>query len=82
MSFEKGQTLKANDIIFYILDIEKYENEDYLYLAKMEDDDITEDFHVYKVDKETNKLIHITDSEKLKVILPLFIKNLQAEINS
>lgn len=59
-----------------VLTTANIENDEYLYLAKIEDDDITGEFYVYQKDKNTNSYIKITDAAKLRKILLVVTANL------
>lgn len=61
-----------------LLTTAQVEGNEYLYLAKLEDDDISGDFFVYK--KESNgDLTKITNSLELKKILLVVTSNLMEE---
>lgn len=58
-----------------ILNTANVSGKEYLYLAKMEEDDISGDFFVYRKE-ENNNLIRVTDSEELKKVLLIITANL------
>ena len=70
------QTIKVDNNDCIILTTANVENEEYLYLAKIEENDITGEFFVYQRDRLTGNLTKITDSEKLKRILLVVSANL------
>ena len=57
-----------------VLNTSNVEGKEYLYLAKIEEDDISGDFFVYK--KEEDNLTRVTDSEELKKVLLVITANL------
>ena len=58
-----------NNETYMVLSTADIDNSKYIYVAKIEDEDITGDFYVYKTDPTTNTLTQVTDSEELKKVL-------------
>lgn len=80
MEFEREQIIEINNTDYYVVDVQIYEGETYLYLGQMEDDDILDKFYVYKYDEVNNVMVHITNSEKLKVLLRMFVDSINKEL--
>ena len=78
MNIEKYNTFTIENKEYYILDKKDYKNNTYIYVNMLEDDDISDNFYVYKLNN--NKLEKIEDSIILKEILPLFIDSLEKEV--
>ena len=68
--------LTINNENYLVLNTVNMEGEEYSYLAKLEDDDITGEFYVYKKDANTNEYVKITNSEDLRRILLLVTADL------
>lgn len=80
VEFEREQIIEINNTDYYVVDVQIYEGETYLYLGQMEDDDILDKFYVYKYDEVNNVMVHITNSEKLKVLLRMFVDSINKEL--
>ena len=78
--FEREQIIEINNTDYYVVDVQMYEGETYLYLGQMEDEDILDKFYVYKYDAINNVMVHITNSEKLKVLLKMFVDSINKEL--
>ena len=71
-----GEIVKVDDILCRVLKSFALDGEEYVYLAKWEEDDITGDFYIYKRDKSLGKFVKVTDSEELKRVLLVVISHL------
>lgn len=71
-----GEIVKVDDIVCRVLKSFSLDNDEYVYLAKWEDEDITGDFYIYKRDKSLGKFVKVTDSEELKRVLLVVISHL------
>ena len=80
MEFEREQIIEINNTDYYVVDVQIYEGETYLYLGQMEEEDILDKFYVYKYDEVNNVMVHITNSEKLKVLLRMFVDSINKEL--
>ena len=80
VEFEREQIIEINNTDYYVVDVQIYEGETYLYLGQMEDEDILDKFYVYKYDEVNNVMVHITNSEKLKVLLRMFVDSINKEL--
>ena len=78
MSFKIGQIIETDSDRYYVLDQQDYEGEKYIYTAELdEEDDISGDFYVFKINDEAKSMNKVTDSSVLKRVLPLFINSLK-----
>ena len=71
-----GEIVKVDDIFCKVIKSFSVDEEEYVYLAKWEDDDITGDFYIYKRDKSLGKFGKVTDSDELKRALLVVISQL------
>ena len=71
-----GEIVKVDDIFCKVIKSFSVDEEEYVYLAKWEDDDITGDFYIYKRDKSLGKFVKVTDSDELKRALLVVISQL------
>ncbi len=71
------EIVKVDDTTCRVIKRFSYNNEEYVYLAKLEDDDITGDFYIYRRNQELGKFVKVTDSEELKKVLLVAIANLE-----
>jgi len=76
---EKGKMLQIDGMTCCVLSSQNIGGSEYIYVAEVYDDDITEKFFVYKVtpDREYEK---ITNSNDLKRILPIFIDAMNKDL--
>lgn len=70
LDYEKKVIIDGKE--FYILVETEINNEKYLYVAEIIENDITGNFYVYK-EEEQGVLTKITNSEELKEVLPILI---------
>ena len=80
VEFVRDQIIEFYNTDYYVVVVQFYEGETYLYLGQMEDDDILDKFYVYKYDEVNNVMVHITNSEKLKVLLRMFVDSINKEL--
>lgn len=81
MVFEKEQVITIENVDFYIVSVLNFENNIYLYVAEMDnDEDITGNFTVYRYDDKQNLMIHITESSMLKKLLMMFAKDINNDL--
>ena len=71
-----GEIVKVDDIFCKVIKSFSVDEEEYVYLANWEDDDITGDFYIYKRDKSLGKFVKVTDSDELKRALLVVISQL------
>ena len=71
-----GEKVMVDGMVCRIVKTFQFENNDYVYLAKWEDDDITGDFYIYKKDLASQKYVKVEDSEELKRVLLVVVSEL------
>ena len=79
MNLNRGMMINIEGIECCILDVQNINETTYIYVAEILDEDITENFYVYKVISE-NKFEKVIDSDSLKSILPVFIESIQESL--
>ncbi len=77
MNLEIGKMIQLDGIECCVLSIQNIENMQYIYVAEMTDDDITDNFYVYRI---TDKFEKVVDSDELKKVLPVFIQKMSADL--
>lgn len=77
MGLEEGQIIEFDGMNLCILNVQKINDLDYIYVAEMVDDDITGNFYVYKI--ENDNIEKVINSDELKDILPIFIKSMSSD---
>lgn len=80
MKFEREQEIKIDDKIVYLIDVILVDNEQYLYVQEIEDDELVEKYYVYKYVADKNAMIHIKEPQKLEKLLKLFADNINASL--
>ncbi len=76
---DQKDIIKLDGMNCYILVDELINDSRYLYVSELEDDDITENFYLYK-EQGPGNYIKITDSEELKDVLPKIMVLCQMKI--
>ncbi|MBP3841121.1 MAG: hypothetical protein IK997_03220 [Bacilli bacterium] len=77
MGLEEGRIIEFDGMNLCILNVQKINDLDYIYVAEMVDDDITGNFYVYKI--ENDNIEKVINSDELKDILPIFIKSMSSD---
>ena len=80
MNLENGSIIELDGMNCCVLDIQNIDNVTHIYVVEMEDDDITENFYVYRMNSN-NFFEKVVNSDELKVILPIFIQSMSKELN-
>ena len=80
MNLENGSIIELDGMNCCVLDIQNIDNITHIYVVEMEDDDITENFYVYRMNSN-NFFEKVVNSDELKVILPIFIQSMSKELN-
>ena len=80
MNLENGSIIELDGMNCCVLDIQNIDNITHIYVVEMEDDDITENFYVYRMNNN-NFLEKVVNSDDLKKILPIFIQSMSNELN-
>ncbi|MBO5096045.1 MAG: hypothetical protein J6B98_04145, partial [Bacilli bacterium] len=65
MTFVREQEIKIENKDVYIIEVLTYENDQYIYVQEIENDELVDKYMVYKYDQERNAMIHIKDEKKL-----------------
>ena len=76
MTFKREQEIKIDGKDFYIIDAINYNNNQYIYVQQIENDELIDIYMVYKYDSERNAMIHIKEPELLDTLLKLFAENI------
>lgn len=74
MEFKNGQMLELDGMDVCVLDVQKINELDYIYVGEIIDDDITGNFYVYKL--KNNNIEKVVNSDELKDVLPIFIESM------
>lgn len=74
MGFQNGQMLELDGMDVCVLDVQKINELDYIYVGEIVDDDITGNFYVYKL--RDNNIEKVVNSDELKDVLPIFIESM------
>ena len=74
MEFKNGQMLELDGMDVCVLDVQKINELDYIYVGEIIDDDITGNFYVYKL--RNNNIEKVVNSDELKDVLPIFIESM------
>ena len=69
MTFVREQEIKIENKDVYIIEVLTYENDQYIYVQEIENDELVDKYMVYKYDQERNAMIHIKDEKKLEELL-------------
>jgi hypothetical protein len=77
MNLEIGKMIQLDGIECCVLSKQTIENIQYIYVAEMSDDDITDNFYVYRI---TDKFERVVNSDELKNILPVFIQSMSEDL--
>ena len=80
MNLENGSIIELDGMNCCVLDIQNIDNVTHIYVVEMEDDDITENFYVYRMNNN-NFFEKVVNSDDLKKILPIFIQSMSNELN-
>ena len=80
MNLENGSIIELDGMNCCVLDIQNIDNITHIYVVEMEDDDITENFYVYRMNNN-NFFEKVVNSDDLKKILPIFIQSMSNELN-
>ena len=80
MTFVREQEIKIENKDVYIIEVLTYENDQYIYVQEIENDELVDKYMVYKYDQERNAMIHIKDEKKLEELLKMFVEKIQADI--
>lgn len=80
MNLENGSIIELDGMNCCILDIQNIDNITHIYVVEMEDDDISENFYVYRINNN-NFFEKVVNSDDLKKILPIFIQSMSNELN-
>lgn len=78
MEFKIGTMIDLDGIECCVLEQKDIGGVKYIYVAEIYDEDITENFYIYKI--TDNKAEKVINSEELKQILPIFIESMSSEI--
>lgn len=80
MIFKREEEINIGNKNFYIIDVINYENDEYLYVEELEDEELINSYSVYRYDKNTDRMQLIKDEEKLKKLLSLFVESINKDI--
>lgn len=80
MTFVREQEIKIENKDVYIIEVLTYENDQYIYVQEIENDELVDKYMVYKYDQERNAMIHIKDEKKLEELLKMFVEKIQADL--
>lgn len=80
MNLENGSIIELDGMNCCVLDIQNIDNITHIYVVEMEDDDISENFYVYRMNNN-NFFEKVVNSDDLKKILPIFIQSMSNELN-
>ena len=80
MTFVREQEIKIANKDVYIIEVLTYEDDQYIYVQEIENDELVDKYMVYKYDQERNAMIHIKDEKKLEELLKMFVEKIQADI--
>lgn len=80
MIFKREEEINIANKLFYIIDVINYENNEYLYVEEIEDDELIDSYSVYRYDKDSNSMELIKDKEKLTKLLQLFVESINKDI--
>ncbi|MBO5095461.1 MAG: hypothetical protein J6B98_01110 [Bacilli bacterium] len=80
MTFVREQEIKIENKDVYIIEVLTYEDDQYIYVQEIENDELVDKYMVYKYDQERNAMIHIKDEKKLEELLKMFVEKIQADI--
>lgn len=79
MTYKQGMMINIDGMDCCVLDSQEISNETYIYVAEIVDEDITNNFYVYKIVSE-EKFEKITNSDDLKNLLPLFVESIEENL--
>ena len=82
MTFVREQEIKIEGKDVYIIDVITYENEQYLYVQEIQDDELVGDYLVYKYDSLRNAMVHIKDEKELEKLIKLFVESINKTLQS
>ena len=80
MTFVREQEIKIENKDVYIIEVLTYEDDQYIYVQEIENDELVDKYMVYKYDQERNAMIHIKDEKKLEELLKMFVEKIQADL--
>lgn len=80
MIFKREQEINIGNKEFYIIDVINYDDNQYLYVEEIEDEELIDSYSVYRYDKNTNRMELIKDERKLKELLKLFVESINKDI--
>lgn len=80
MIFKREQEINIGNKEFYIIDVINYDDNQYLYVEEIEDEELIDSYSVYRYDKTTNRMELIKDERKLKELLKLFVESINKDI--
>lgn len=80
MTFVREQEIKIENKDMYIIEVLTYEDDQYIYVQEIENDELVDKYMVYKYDQERNAMIHIKDEKKLEELLKMFVEKIQADL--
>ena len=79
MTYNQGTMVNIEGMDCCVLDSQIINEVNYIYVAEIVDEDITNNFYVYKVVSE-EKFEKITNSDELKKILPIFVESMEKNL--
>ena len=78
--FKREQGIRIDSHDYYVIDVIKYENEEYIYVQEMIDDEFIESYKIYRYNEKTDELVQEKENEKLETLLKMFVENIQKDL--
>lgn len=77
MKYSREDEITANGVDLYVIDEMMYNGSEYMYAQEIIDGDVTGKYHIYNV---TSGMEPVADVELLKVLMDLFVENIEKDL--
>lgn len=80
MTFKREQEIRIEEKNYYIIDVIELESQEYIYVQEIQNDELVENYKIYKYNKELNMMEQVKDDAQAEKLLKLFIENINKDL--
>lgn len=80
MTFKREQEIRIEEKNYYIIDVIELESQEYIYVQEIQNDELVENYKIYKYNKELNMMEQVKDDAQAEKLLKLFIENIKKDL--
>ncbi len=80
MTFKREQEIRIEEKNYYIIDVIELEIQEYIYVQEIQNDELVENYKIYKYNKELNMMEQVKDDAQAEKLLKLFIENINKDL--